>query len=241
MASQIVKSLVWKARATPFPLIFQITRAREKVRVFDHLPREISEILFLDADVMVLKDFWSDQSYFSACRQSFIASPDLFVGYKEKMEDEFRIYDPSFRMRFFPDGKYRYFNTGVFFASREKHSGLFTKTIDLWADYVHKTGRYPSVFDQNVINYALIRFNVEVTPMSVQNNCLRQYPKIVTSGRVFLDGLEVNAVHFNGGDAETKLSRWIEFEKELSNPNVKDPHAEHSVLTRILNREGKHS
>lgn len=230
-----------KREGNPFPEQLPEHACAEKLRMFGHLPSDISEALFVDVDVMVLEDFWSKQNYFTVCQQSFIASPDLFVGYKEKMEDEFRPYDSSFRMKFLPDGKYFYFNTGVYFASRQKHSTLFTETLKLWVDYVRKTGRYPSIFDQNVLNYALIRFNVEVMPMPIQNNCLRQYPKVMTSHRVLLDGLQVNAVHFNGGDADTKLARWLEFEKELSNLHGKHPHAERGVLTGVLHTKGKPS
>lgn len=209
----------------PFPSDLPDHACAEKLRVFKHVPEAISEILFLDVDVLVLNDFWSEKGYFSLSHKAFIASLDLFVGYKEKMEDEFKVYDPSFQMKFLPDGNYLYFNTGVFFASRKKHEAVFTKIVDVWIDYVHRIARYPSIFDQNIFNYCMIAFGMEVMPMPIQNNCLRQYTKVIDSGRVYLDGLEVSAIHFNGGDAETKLSRWLEFEKELGDSDAKVPHA----------------
>lgn len=209
----------------PFPPDLPDHACAEKLRVYKHLPESISEILFLDLDVLVLNDFWNVKDYFSLCREAFIASLDLFVGYKEKMEEEFRVYDPSFRMKFLPDGNYLYFNTGVFFASREKHEAAFAKVVDVWVDYVGATAHYPSIFDQNIFNYCMIVFGMEVMPMPIQNNCLRQYPKVIDSGRLLLNGSEVNAVHFNGGDAEIKLTRWLEFEKELGDSDAKVPHA----------------
>jgi hypothetical protein len=199
----------------PFPIDRADHACAEKLRIFDHVPRRVSEVLFLDLDVMVLDDFWSMASYFERSRSAFIACPDLFVGYKERMEEEFRPFDPSFRMKYLPDGCHHYFNTGVFFASRDLHSGMFKECLRTWVSYIRTVGRYPSIFDQNLINYCLIAFNVPVEAMPVQNNCLRQYGAVVDGCGVLLNGMNVNAMHFNGGEAPLKLSRWLDFESRL--------------------------
>lgn len=203
------------AAGNPFPPERYEHACAEKQRIFRHLPTEVSEVLCLDLDVLVLNDFWSVAGYFARSREVLVASPDLFVGYKEKMEGEFRLFDPSFRMKYLPDGQYYYFNTGVFFASREAHAYLFARCLETWARYAVTLGRYPSIFDQQIFNYCLIAFGASVEPMPIRNNCLRQYPKEIQNGRVFLEGAEVNAMHFNGGDANIKLARWIEFERAL--------------------------
>lgn len=199
----------------PFPANLPDHACAEKLRIFHHLPKDVDEILFLDVDLMVIRDFWTDDNYFHSSRHSFIAVPDLFVGYKEKMEAEFQPFDPQFRMKFFPDGQYFYFNTGAFFASRMAHSRLFAESLKVWSDYVALTGKYPSIFDQNVFNYCLIRFGVDVIPMPIQNNCLRQYNPELKGGRLQLYGKTVNAYHFNGGDADIKLRRWQELNQHL--------------------------
>lgn len=199
----------------PFPVDIPDHACAEKLRIFKHLPAEVTEVLFLDIDVMVLNDFWSNTPYFDICREKFVATLDLFVGYKERMEDEFQPFDPSFRMKFLPDGRYHYFNTGVFFASRAIYAEAFDQFLEVWKSYVETLGRYPSIFDQNIFNYCVIRFGMEVEWLPIQCNCLRQYDKVVEGGRVLLNGLKVNAMHFNGGTIELKLARWLEFEREL--------------------------
>lgn len=199
----------------PFPFELPDHACAEKQRIFKHLPDSVSEVLFVDIDVMLLHDFWSNSRYFEISTQEFVACPDLFVGYKEKMEDEFRPFNDKFRMKYFPDGTYYYFNTGVFFASRKAHSNLFDESLKTWSEYVSQVGRYPSIFDQNVFNYCLIRFGIEVCLMPIQNNCLRQYDTVMKNGELFLDNKIVNAMHFNGGEAEIKLSRWMQFARDL--------------------------
>jgi hypothetical protein len=199
----------------PFPPGTPDHACAEKLRIFDHLTQEVEDVLFIDVDVLVLNDFWTGSGYFDHSRQALIAAPDLFVGYKEKMEEEFYPFDPNFRMKHFPNGGYFYFNTGVFFAARSAHANLFSRFLEVWIRYVRSTGKYPSIFDQNLINYCLITFNTEVAPMPIQNNCLRQYNPAVFEGSVLLHGRTVNAYHLNGGTAETKLSRWHDFAKQL--------------------------
>ncbi len=186
----------------------------EKLRIFHNLPQNVKQVLFIDVDVMVLNEFWND-SLFDATRAHLVVSPDHFVGYKEKMEDEFRPFDPSFRMRYLSSGEYAYFNTGVFFASREAHSRHFDSCFGVWRSYVEVLGRPPSIFDQNVFNYYLISRRVPVLPMPVNNNCLRQYPYVLRDGQLTLSGQPVNAFHFNGGNGPVKLKRWLEMSSLL--------------------------
>jgi len=160
-------------------------------------------------DVLVLRAFWKLEPYFAISDSRLVLTPDLFVGYKEKMEEEFQPFDPDFRMRYTEDGGFFYFNTGVFFASRETHATWFSRFLETWKDYLSTTGKRPSIFDQNMINYCLIRFDLSVHPMPVTNNCLRQYETFsIEDGRPTLNGEEVNAYHFNGGDGDNKLERW---------------------------------
>jgi lipopolysaccharide biosynthesis glycosyltransferase len=195
----------------PFPAELPHHACAEKLRIFHHLPEKLNEVLFVDVDVLVFNDFWTKANYFQIAQSALVAAPDLFIGYKEKMEEEFEVFDPNFRMKFFPDGRYFYFNTGVFFASRSIHADIFRATLKTWSEYVGCIGRYPSIFDQNILNYCLIKLGVDVVPMPVQNNCLRQYDSVWIDGCLRLDGERVNVYHFNGGDAAIKLRRWHEF------------------------------
>lgn len=199
----------------PFPRELPDHACAEKLRLFHHLPAKVSQVLFLDIDLLVINDFWTGHGWFEKSLGAFVACPDLFVGYKERMEAEFQPFDPAFRMKYFPNGDFFYFNTGVFFASRRAHAEFFNQALRVWADYVRVVGRYPSIFDQNVFNYALISFGMDAEAMPVVNNCLRQYPSERCGGRLRLDGRDVNAYHFNGGDAVTKFNRWLAFERSL--------------------------
>lgn len=200
----------------PFPQDLPDHACAEKLRLFQHLPIDILEILFIDVDVFVLRPFWESENLFSISTHKLAICPDLFVGYKEKMESEFCSYDQSFRMKFNPDGSYFYFNTGVFFASHQKHATWFSRFLSVWADYVSCMARYPSIFDQNVFNYCLIRYGIEVYPLSILNNCLRQYEEqTISNGNILLNGKPVNAYHFNGGDGQRKSERWVEMVRKM--------------------------
>ncbi len=203
------------ASGNPFPSDLPDHACAEKLRLFEHLP-EADRVLFLDLDVLVLRNFWDQNPFFNLCEGSMVIVPDLFVGYKEKMEEEFRPYDPEFRMRRTSDGGYHYFNTGVFFASRNSHANWFHHFLIVWRDYIAVTGNRPSIFDQNMINYCLTRYQLPVTTMPTTHNCLRQYEKqTVSAGKLWLNGQEVCAYHFNGGDGIKKLERWQSMLAEL--------------------------
>ncbi len=192
----------------PFPRDLPDHACAEKLRLFEHLP-EANHILFIDIDVLVLQAFWELEPYFAISDHNLVLAPDLFVGYKEKMEKEFQPFDSNFHMRYMKDGGFFYFNTGVFFASREAHAAWFRRFLETWKDYLVATGTLPSIFDQNMINYCLIRFDLPVHPMPVTNNCLRQYETFaIENGQPILNGDRVNAYHFNGGDGDKKLDRW---------------------------------
>ncbi len=200
----------------PFPIDLPDHACAEKMRIFEHLPAEVGQILFLDLDLLVLRAFWDDDNFFDKSNRQIIACPDLFVGYKEKMEDEFKPYDPSFRMKFNSDGSYHYFNTGVFFASRQAHQVLFRQFLAVWEDYVARLSTYPSIFDQNMFNYCFIKYGLDVCSMPVLNNCLRQYEvQTIVDGQILLNGQAVNVYHFNGGDCLKKLERWREMTRRL--------------------------
>lgn len=194
----------------------------EKLRFFRHLPQEINSVFFLDIDVLALQNFWDNTEYFEASKRYLVMCPDQFVGYKEKMEEEFRLFDPAFRMKFNLDGSYFYFNTGVFFANRKLHEKLFSQILDVWQKYVSSQGRMPSIFDQNIINYCLIKYGVNVLAMPIQNNCLRQYGAVIQNGKLILNGKSVKTYHFNGGDGEIKYSRWMDLldRLEVQNENL---------------------
>src|SRR5690606_29559025 len=113
------------------------------------------------------------------------------------------------------DGTFFYFNTGVFFASREKHEGLFDNFTKTWVDYIKETGKYPSIFDQNMFNYCFIKYKTEIIPMPTENNVIRQYYPDIKDGELYLNNKQVNVMHFNGGEAEIKLNRWKELAAKL--------------------------
>lgn len=191
----------------------------EKLRLFKHLPAYITKILFIDVDILILDNFWDKDNYFERSDIDIMLCQDLFVGYKEKMEEEFKPFDPDFKMKFFPDQTYFYFNTGVFFASRQSHANMFEDILLTWQNYVKQTGKYPSVFDQNVFNYFLIKHDIPVGKIPIQNNCIRQYDPWIYNSQMFLEGEKVAGFHFNGGDADIKLSRWNILEKYLESKN----------------------
>lgn len=194
----------------PFPKGWPDHACAEKLRIFQHIPSDINEVLFLDLDILLINNFWDKSNYFSLSETNFIACLDLFVGYKEKMEAEFWEFDPGFKMKYLPDGNYHYFNTGVFFANRNTHFGLFATFLSDWEKYVQLTWHFPSIFDQNMINYCLIRYEIQTIALPLQNNCLRQYEKSFENNIYIMNGLPINALHFNGWTAELKVSRWHE-------------------------------
>lgn len=198
----------------PFPSDLPDHVCAEKLRIFEHLPHDVSRVLFIDVDVWVFQPFWCIHGLFDL-ENALCMCPDLFVGYKERMNDEFQPYDPCFEMQFNSDGSYRYYNTGVFFALRSVHASWFSKFLETWYDYVTQMARYPSIFDQNIFNYCLIKYGIKVQPMPVLNNCLRQYESRIDGAGLTLNGQLINAYHFNGGDARTKHARWLELRAKL--------------------------
>lgn len=221
MEQSNLKLIKTDSAGNPFPENLPDHACAEKVRVFEHLPQAVEQILFLDLDLLVMYPFWEKGDLFEESRTKLVMCPDLFVGYKEKMEVEFQPYDSLFRMKFNPDGSYFYFNTGVFFASRSAHQQLFRIFLETWQGYVDKLSMYPSIFDQNIFNYCLIKYGVDVLQMPLLNNCLRQYEKqAIVGGKITLNGQVVNAYHFNGGDSVKKLERWREMVQKLENPYV---------------------
>lgn len=199
----------------PFPTDLPDFACAEKLRLFKHLPKAVTSVFFLDLDVLVIRNFWDEKRYFEESLRKLVICPDTFVGYKEKMEDEFRPYDPDFRMKFNADGSYFYFNTGVFFASRSLHGKLFPDFLSIWKDYVNSQKKLPSVFDQNLVNYCLIRYGLEVLPLPLRSNCLRQYGAEVNNGRLVLNGELVDVYHFNGGSSDIKRIRWLELLQKM--------------------------
>lgn len=187
----------------------------EKLRLFQHLPENITSALFLDLDLLVLRNFWDEKNYFDESQQRLIICPDTFVGYKEKMEDEFQPFDPNFRMKFNSDGSYFYFNTGVFFASRALHGKFFPEFLSIWKKYVESQGKLPSVFDQNLVNYCLIKYQLDVLQLPLHSNCLRQYGAEIKDKQLMLNDELVNVYHFNGGDSIIKRARWMELLQQL--------------------------
>ncbi|MFA5051243.1 MAG: putative nucleotide-diphospho-sugar transferase [Patescibacteria group bacterium] len=202
-------------KGNPFPPDRPDHACAEKLRIFNHLPKNIKEVLFIDIDVMVLFNFWTTNKYFEKSHKYFIATQDFFVGYKEKMEDEFKPFNPKFIMKYLPDKSYFYFNTGVFFASRKLHENFFKICLNDWKKYVKSQKKYPSIFDQNIFNYCLITHAIKVKPMPIKNNCLRQYNPMVKNNQLWLGKKKVYAMHFNGGDIQKKLRRWKELKNEL--------------------------
>src|SRR3989344_583824 len=204
------------ATTNPFPVNTPDHVCAEKLRLFEHLPPHITQVLFLDVDILVQHPFWKSEDYFSISEKMIVMCPDLFVGYKEKMESEFQPFDFSFKMKYNHDGSYFYFITGIFFASRTAHAEWFSKFLKTWTEYVKVIGKYPSIFDQNIFNYCLIKNNLPVYQMQTVNNCLRQYENQTVEGEeLLLNGKIVNAYHFNGGDGLKKLKRWEEMLSKL--------------------------
>lgn len=171
------------------------------------LPRRYTGVFFLDLDILCIERPKTLFKY--ACQEpSKIAmSVDHFVGYKEILEQEMREFDKQFAMRFFDDGRFYYFNTGVWWSPRRKLS-FFLKAYQYWEKYYLKVGRLPAILDQNIFNYAASKHNELINELPSSENCLRQYPFVLSAdARPVLDGTPVSLFHFNGGDAALKLER----------------------------------
>lgn len=205
---------VWK-EWNPFPVDLPDHACAEKLRIFQHIPNNINEILFVDLDILVINNFWDNSDYFSMSENNFIACLDLFVWYKEKMEYEFWEFDPNFKMKYLSDGNYHYFNTGVFFANRNTHAELFKMFLSDWVKYVQFTWKYPSIFDQNLINYCLIKYKTQTNILPLENNYLRQYEKTFENNVYVSKKSIINALHFNWWTSELKASRWNEIIESL--------------------------
>jgi hypothetical protein len=176
----------------------------------------ISAVLLTDVDVMVLRDFWTAPQYFHHSHSHIVASPDLYVGYKEQMEEEFRPYDATFRLRRVAGDGWWYFNTGVLFISRKCHSEFLASCVTTWLDFISLTGKAPRLWDQHIFNYRITRDRIAILPLSPCNNCLRQYPFVLSQCGPSLHGEYCGALHFNGGEPQVKHERWLAMEVLLS-------------------------
>jgi hypothetical protein len=175
-----------------------------KLQVFNALPARYDGVVFIDVDVMCLSVPVTLCA--AAARQSanMAMAVDYFVGYKETLEDEMRLFDRNFRVRFFPDGRQYYFNTGVWWAPRIT-TNLFEEAFVAWNHYYAATGRLPSIWDQNIFNYVITKSQTAIDELPVTENCLRQYaPSRDKHGHLVVNGQLVNLMHFNGGTVEAK-------------------------------------
>lgn len=171
------------------------------------LPRRYTGMVFLDLDTLCIRH---PQRLLECAEQgvSRIAmSVDRFVGYKEALEEEMRRFDNRFAMQFFDDGRFYYFNTGVWWAPRHKLE-FFAKAYEYWESYYSKVGCLPAILDQNIFNYAICKHSEVIEELPGSENCLRQYPfTFGGDGRPVLEDTAVSILHFNGGDAALKFER----------------------------------
>ena len=182
----------------------------KKCFLFDYLPAEVESILFLDVDALVVSPINVEGYFAKAETGRLLLVVDYYVGYKEKLEQEMQMFDPEFQMKFFDDGRYFYFNTGVFFVGRDSRV-FFRRVYRDWVSYYHQTGQLPSIYDQNILNYGMIKYGQSIEELPTTMNCLRQYQYTIQWPRILLGEKQVQIIHFNGGTPDLKLERMQPF------------------------------
>ncbi|WP_145915444.1 hypothetical protein [Geobacter anodireducens] len=184
-----------------------------KLAVWRYLDTSVNNALIVDADVVFLRQ--TEDSILNinlGQNMQFAAAIDRYVGYKEKIGEEFSWIKQNWVPRYV-NGERLYVNTGIIFASR-KVRRFFENVLSLWKHYIRMIGNNPSIWDQNIFNYCLdigtygcSWENVNVLP--VEYNYLKEYDACVEldeHGLLKGDNY-IKALHFNGGTLLQKYTR----------------------------------
>jgi lipopolysaccharide biosynthesis glycosyltransferase len=175
-----------------------------KLFLFDLLPQSVTQCVFLDVDIIAL-NLVEPSAFIPPSDELISLVPDYFVGYKEKMESEFRLFDPAFKLKFYPDGRHYYFNLGVFRASRPIQP-MFKSIYKEWDNFIRRIGKPPSILEQNMVNYHLMKNDINVHELPISLNCLRSYSIVVKGGAVYYNTEPVSLFHLNGSKPREKLA-----------------------------------
>lgn len=186
-----------------------------KLRVWDVLPPSTYRCLFLDVDIVLVTDICKQINPEILMSSGIIAVRDEYIGYKEKMAEEFAPLGHPWVPHFDADGNRLYCNTGLLISSRH-HALFFAHVLRLWSHFVDHTGNNPSIWDQNIFNYCLDLPSAhspctwrDMVVLNPQFNALKEYPIYIDLDRgvTCLKEQPVYALHFNGGNLVAKYAR----------------------------------
>lgn len=184
-----------------------------KLVVWDVLPDKFSHAIFLDIDTVVIGQLFDEIVKILNITDRLLLARDNYVGFKEKMEEEFAVLDRRWIPGFDGDGKRKYCNTGLMVSKRED-CVFFEEVLLEWSRFVELTGTNPSIWDQNIFNYCLdvgsfSRSWRDVLILDERFNALKEYEVCIDLDRsmISLSGQSPLLLHFNGGDLLTKIAR----------------------------------
>lgn len=184
-----------------------------KLLVWDFLPQEFTHSIFLDVDTVVVGNLFEELVNVLDISERLLLARDSYIGFKEKMEEEFAPLKREWRATFDSNGVRKYCNTGLIVSSR-RDSLFFQEVLREWGKFIELTGESPSIWDQNIFNYCLDvnsfskNWN-DVLILDERFNALKEYEIFVDldNSMISLAGKPVLLMHFNGGDILMKIAR----------------------------------
>ncbi|MCU1284111.1 MAG: hypothetical protein JWO13_461 [Acidobacteriales bacterium] len=193
-----------------------------KLRIWEAMP-DAKQHIFIDVDMLMLT--WPSE-FLETGSSKLFASRDGYIGFKEKMKDEFAFLNEDWSPCFDAEGR-KYANTGLLI-SNPSHALFFANVLHKWAEFFRKSGKPPSIWDQNVFNYCLDlgRFGLSwngVQLLDASFNSLKEYPNYVNLdlGYLSLNGEAVKLLHFNGGSPLLKYCRRARALSAMRTPSRK--------------------
>lgn len=184
-----------------------------KLLIWSWLPNRVTRTILIDIDTVIVGNLIKALRKVPKRVNYLCLARDNYVGYKERIGEEFEILGRDWKPSFDNKGRRKYCNTGLIMCNRE-HQSFFNEVLDEWRLFVRLTGVNPSIWDQNVFNYCLDvgSFSCswdDVCILDEPFNVLKEYEVVIDLDRsiVSLSGERVIVLHFNGGDIITKFSR----------------------------------
>ncbi len=184
-----------------------------KLLVWDFLPPIFTHSIFIDVDTVVVGNLFEELENVLNISDQLLLARDCYVGFKEKMGDEFAPLEREWRPHFDKNNVRKYCNTGLI-VSRREDSVFFQEVLAEWSKFIELTGKSPSIWDQNIFNYCLdvgsfSKCWKDVFILDERFNALKEYEIFVDldSSMISLAGEPVLLMHFNGGDLLTKIAR----------------------------------
>lgn len=184
-----------------------------KLLVWDFLPPTFTHSIFIDVDTVVVGNLFEELENVLNKSDQLLLARDCYVGFKEKMVEEFAPLEREWQPHFDKNDVRKYCNTGLI-VSRPEDSIFFREILAEWSKFIELTGKSPSIWDQNIFNYCLdvSSFNKswdDVFILDERFNALKEYEIFVDLDKsmISLAGNPVLLMHFNGGDLLTKIAR----------------------------------